>query len=451
MRRLLVLDVVGLTPALLAHAPHLGRLAARGGMRPLRSVLPAVTCPVQSTFLTGRPPARHGIVGNGWYDRDLAEVLFWKQSNALVQGEKVWQAAKRRDPAFTCAKLFWWYNMYAEVDVAVTPRPIYTADGRKIPDIHTRPATLRNDLTGMLGRFPLFNFWGPGADLRSSRWIADCAAAVEERFRPSLSLVYLPHLDYDLQRFGPDDPRVPAQVAAVDALAGALVEQAEQAGSRVIVLSEYGITPVRGAIAVNRALRQAGLLAVREELGHEMLDAGASQAFAVADHQVAHVYLQRPDLREPVRHLIAGLPGVERVEDGLDHPRAGDLLAVSAADRWFSYGWWLDDDRAPDFARTVEIHRKPGYDPLELLLDPKLAWPRLAVGWRLARKAMGLRTLMDVIPLEEGLVRGSHGRLTERPEDGPLFITSDPDLCPEGPVAAEAVKDLMLEHLFHVP
>lgn len=451
MRRLLVLDVVGLTPALLPHAPSLGRLAARGGLRPLRTVLPAVTCSAQSTLLTGLPPAGHGVVGNGWYDRSLAEVQFWKQSNALVQGEKVWQAAKRRDPGFTCAKLFWWYNMYAEVDIAVTPRPIYTADGRKIPDIHTRPAGLRDDLTRGLGRFPLFNFWGPGADLRSSRWIADCAALVEQRFRPSLSLVYLPHLDYDLQRFGPDDPRVPAQVAAVDALAGALIEQAERAGSRVIVLSEYGITPVRGAVAINRALRQAGLLALREELGHEMLDPGASQAFAVADHQVAHLYLQRPELREPVRRLVAELPGVERVEDGLDHARAGDLLAISAAGRWFSYGWWLDDARAPDFARTVEIHRKPGYDPLELILDPKLAWPKLAVGWRLARKALGLHTLMDVIPLDESLVRGSHGRLAERPEDGPLFITSDPELCPDGPVAAEAVKELMLEHLFRTP
>ncbi len=448
MRRLLVLDIVGLTPALLPHAPHLSRLAARGGLRPLCTVLPALTCPVQSTFLTGLAPAGHGAVGNGWYDRNLAEVQFWKQSNHLVHGEKVWQAAKRKNAAFTCAKLFWWYNMYAEVDIAVTPRPIYTADGRKIPDIHTRPAGLRDELTQGLGRFPLFNFWGPGADLRSSRWIARCAAQVEQRFRPSLTLVYLPHLDYDLQRFGPDDPRVPAQVAAVDALAGELIEAAERAGSRVIVLSEYGITPVRGAVPINRALREAGLLTVREELGRELLDAGASPAFAVADHQVAHVYVQRPEQRDEVCRLIAGLPGVERVEDGLGHARAGELLAVSAADRWFSYGWWRDDDRAPDFARTVEIHRKPGYDPLELFLDPRLTWPRLAVGWRLARKALGLRTLMDVIPLDDRLVRGSHGRPTDSAADGPLFITSDPALCPAGPVAATAVKGIMLEHLF---
>ncbi|HMR71408.1 MAG TPA: alkaline phosphatase family protein, partial [Rubrivivax sp.] len=365
----LVLDVVGLTPSLLAHAPHLAALARTGAMRPLQTVLPAVTTTVQSTLLTGLPPAGHGIVGNGWYFRDLSEVWLWRQSNRLVGGDKIWDAARRRDPTFSCAQLFWWYNMYADVDVAVTPRPMYLADGRKLPDIHTHPAELRDRLQQRLGTFPLFRFWGPAADIVASRWIADCALQVFAEQRPTLTLVYLPHLDYDLQRLGPNHPGIPAQVAAVDALCAPLIDAARRAGAHVVALSEYGITEVSRPVHVNRALREAGWLKVRVERGREQLDAGASDAFAVADHQIAHVYVRQPELIAPVARMLATLPGVEAVLDeagkyaaGLAHERAGELVAVSAADSWFTYYYWLDDARAPDFARTVDIHRKPGYD-----------------------------------------------------------------------------------------
>ncbi|MFO1128834.1 MAG: alkaline phosphatase family protein [Rhodospirillales bacterium] len=460
MRRTLVLDVVGLTPALLGDAtPNLARLAGQGAMRPLATITPAVTCSVQSTFLTGGRPGDHGIVGNGWYFRELAEVMFWRQSNALVEGEPVWDAGKRRDPAFTVANLFWWYNMYGRADIQVTPRPMYPADGRKIPDVHTRPAHLRDDLTRRFGPFPLFRFWGPMADIVSSRWIADCAQTVFSRFAPTLTLVYLPHLDYGLQRLGPDDPRIADALHDVDALCGSLIEMAEHAGAAVLVLSEYGITAVSAAVLPNRALREAGLLATRDELGRELLDAGASRAFCVCDHQIAHVYVRDAADIAPVQALLGRLAGVETVLDGdgkravgLDHPRAGELIAVSRADRWFAYPWWLDDARAPDYARTVDIHRKPGYDPVELFLDPALRAPRLAVGWRLAKRAMGLRTLLDVIPLDPFLVRGSHGRPTDRIEEGPLVISSQPDLLEpvtvDGIVAATRVKELILAHVF---
>jgi predicted AlkP superfamily pyrophosphatase or phosphodiesterase len=455
MRQTLVLDVVGLTPALLAHAPHLRTLAAAGGVRPLTTVLPAVTTTVQSTFVTGLLPRDHGIVGNGWYFRDLAEVWLWKQSNRLVEGEKLWEAAKRRDPAFTCAKLFWWYNMYATADFTVTPRPMYPADGRKLPDIYTQPAGLRDELQRELGSFPLFRFWGPTADIESTRWIARSALRVLERQRPTLTLVYLPHLDYSLQRLGPSHPSIAAEVAAVDALCGELIEAARRAGAAVVVLSEYGITEVSRPVHVNRALRRAGWLAVREELGREQLDAGASQAFAVADHQVAHVYVARPELVPEVAALLRVLPGVERVLDeagkreaGLDHPRSGELVAIADARSWFTYYHFLDDERAPDYARTVDIHRKPGYDPAELFVDPRLKAARLRIGLRLAQKMLGMRYLMDVIPIDATLVRGSHGRLTDRAEDGPLLITSEPELLGEGSVAATEVRDLLLDHVF---
>ena len=455
MHRTVVLDVVGLTPHLLGEStPHLAAFARAGSMRPLATVLPAVTCTAQSSMVTGALPSAHGAVANGWYFRDLAEIWFWRQSNHLIGGEKVWEAAARRDPDFTCAKLFWWYNMYSSATWSVTPRPMYPADGRKLPDIYSTPIALRDELQAKLGEFPLFSFWGPATDVSATRWIAGCARHVYDTRRPTLTLVYLPHLDYVLQRLGPNDPRVAKDLAEVDAVCGELIEHVRRDGARVIVLSEYGITDVRDAIHVNRVLREAGLLAIKPELGRDMLDAGASEAFAVADHQLAHVYVRRPERVPEVQRLLAGLDGVERVLDaegkraaGLDHPRAGELVLVAAADRWFSYYFWLDDARAPDYARTVDIHRKPGYDPVELFVDPTLWLPQLKVGWTLAKKAAGFRYLMDVIPLDTTLVRGSHGRLTDDPNAGPLFMSSEPDLVPAS-VAATDVKDVVLAHVF---
>lgn len=456
MHRTVVLNVVGLTPELLGEAtPNLSRLAREGVMRPLETVLPAVTCSVQSTFTTGLMPRGHGCVANGWYFRDIAEVNLWRQANQLVAGEKIWEAAKRRDPSFTCAKLFWWYNMYSAADYAVTPRPIYWADGLKLPDIYTEPAALRDELVFRLGEFPLFNFWGPNADIRSTQWIARCARHLYDTRRPTLTLVYLPHLDYNLQRLGPDAPGIQHDLREVDAACGELIDHVRRDGARVIVLSEYGITRVSGAIHVNRALREQGLVRVRVERGLEKLDAGGSEAFAVADHQVAHVYVRRPERVAEVKKLLEGLPGVERVLDeagkraaGLDHPRSGELVAIARADRWFSYYYWLDDEKAPEYARTVDIHRKPGYDPVELFVDPELPLPQLKVAWTLAKKKLGLRYLMDVIPFDTSLVKGSHGRLTDRKEQGPLFISSEPRLSPDPTVQATEVKQLVLRHLF---
>ncbi|MGB7097579.1 MAG: nucleotide pyrophosphatase/phosphodiesterase family protein [Xanthobacteraceae bacterium] len=457
MHPTIVINVVGLTPRMIGpDTPALQRLAAAGGgVRPLRSVVPAVTCPVQTTYLTGLLPREHGIVANGWYFRELAEVLFWRQSNRLVAGERIWEAARRRDPAFTCANMFWWYNMYATADIGVTPRPLYLADGRKIPDCYTAPRELRDELTARLGRFPLFSFWGPATSIVASEWIAQSALYVRRERKPTLTLIYLPHLDYVLQRAGPFAPQVPRDLREVDALCGEIIDDAGRDDARVIVLSEYGITPVSRPVDINRALRRAGLIAVREELGREQLDPGASAAFAVADHQIAHVYVAAKDRIAEVSALVAALPGVERVLDdttkaefGLDHPRSGELVALAHADSWFTYYYWLNDDKAPDYARTVDIHRKPGYDPVELFLDPAIRFPPLSVGWRLAKRTLGFRTLMDVIPLDATLVKGSHGRPTDDTADCPVLITSDAALLPPGQLAATDVKALILRHLF---
>ena len=459
MKPTLVILVVGLSPSLVGeHTPNLKKLSARGAMRPLNTVMPAVTCTAQSTLVTGLMPSGHGAVANGWYFRDLSEIWLWRQSNRLVAGEKIWEAAKAKDPDFTCAKMFWWYNMYSTADWSATPRPMYPADGRKIPDHYTYPADLHDELDEKFGQFPLFKFWGPAADITSSAWIARSTMHVMETRNPTLTLTYLPHLDYNLQRLGPalDDPQIHKDLKEIDDLCGELMEAADRSGRQIIVVSEYGITPVTDAVPINRALRRAGFVRVREEMGREQLDPGASTAFAVADHQVAHVYVRDQSRMADVKALIESLDGVETVLDedgkrafGLDHPNSGELVAISDPDRWFSYYYWLDDERAPDYARTVDIHRKPGYDPVELFIDPAIRWPMGAVGWRLAKRKLGMRTLLDVISLKDtGMVKGSHGRLTDDPADGPLVISSNPDLLPEGAVEAPKFKQLVLDHVF---
>jgi predicted AlkP superfamily pyrophosphatase or phosphodiesterase len=453
MRRTVVLDVVGLTRSLLGpRAPRLTELAS--ALAHVKAVTPAVTCTAQATYLTGQAPARHGIVANGWYFRDLGEVWLWRQSNRLVQGDKIWHVAKRRDPAFRCASSFWWYNMLTDVDWSVTPRPIYCADGLKLPDCYSSPPELRERFNRELGQFPLFKFWGPATSVESSEWIGRAAMAIEETYAPALHLVYLPHLDYVLQRAGPDGD-VASDLAQIDELCGRLVDFFRNRGCRVVILSEYGITPVRRPIHPNRLLRAAGLLAVKIDLGRDYLDPGQCRAFAVADHQIAHVYVSRPDDVPAVRRLFEHVPGVEHVLDqdgkracGLDHERSGELVLVAASDAWFTYYFWDDDARAPDYARTVNIHAKPGYDPCELFLDPALRLPRLAVAKSLVRKALGFRYRMDVIPLDATLVRGSHGRPTDRPEDGPMLMTTEPRLLRAETLDASEVQGVLLDHVF---
>ncbi len=452
-RPLVVIDIVGLTPSLLGeHTPHLNRLLADGFMAPLDGVFPAVTCTAQASMLTGSLPTTHGIVANGWYFRNLAEVWLWRQSNHLVQGEKVWHTARQRDKTFTCAKMFWWYNMYADVDYSVTPRPIYPADGRKIMAVYSAPSDLGTQLVDELGPFPMFNFWGPAADIRSSEWIAASARRVFDLHRPSLNLVYLPHLDYNLQRLGPEDPAIHADIQAIDRVAGELIDHVRAAGADVMVVSEYGIEQASGHVPVNQLLREQGYLAVRETLDWELLDAGASRAFALADHQVAHIYIQNPADVSRVRTLLERTPGIERVLGsaekpawGIDHTRAGELVAIAEPGHWFTYYYWLDPAKAPDFAPTVDIHRKPGYDPVELFLDPDLRFPKLKIAWRLLQKALGQRMLMDVIPLRPELVKGTHGRLPETAEAGPLVICSRRDLAQDS-YAMTDVKELILRH-----
>lgn len=398
-------------------------------------MLPAVTSSVQATYLTGKSPAHHGIVGNGWYDRERCEHLFWKQSDRLVRGPKLWELLRERYPGFTCARLFWWNNMYSTVDYSLTPRPIYCADGAKHFDVTARPLSIRDEIKAALGPFPFPQFWGPASGIASSRWIADAARWTEDRYHPSLNLVYLPHLDYDLQRWGPGDARISQALAEIDEVVGGLLDFFHERNVEPVLLSEYGVTPVSRPIHLNRLFRQKGWLQIKPELGRDTLEQGDCRVLAIADHQIAHVYVQDTALKRQVEDFLRTVPGIAEVLDeqgkweaGLDHPRSGDLVAVSDEASWFSYYFWEDDERAPDYARTVDIHRKPGYDPVELFLDPAIRFPKLKIGGKLAGKKLGLRTLLDVIPLDASLVRGSHGALAADPADWPLLVGRIPGL-----------------------
>ena len=424
MNRVAVLNVVGLTKAVLEHMPRLEKWAESRETVSFKPAFPAVTCTAQSSYLTGKPVGEHGVVGNGWYDREEAMVKFWKQSNHLVKGEKVWEGLEQ-----SCAKMFWWYNMYSSADFSATPRPLYPADGRKFFDIHTQPMGMREEIKGDLGPFPFPSFWGPNAGIPSSKWIADSAKWIEKKEKPGLNLVYLPHLDYGLQKFGPDAPEMDAEYVAIDEVTCDLIDELEGNGVEVLVLSEYGISKVSKAIHLNRIFREKGWIQVKDELGLETLDCGGCQVFAVADHQVAHVYVNDDAIAEEVRKVVLETDGVEEIRegeeiwgDGVGRERGGEFVAVSEEDAWFTYYYWLDDAKAPDFARCIDIHRKPGYDPVELFLDPEIKFPILKIAGFLAKKKLGFRGLMDVIPLDADLVKGSHGRDTVEEEEQPVAI-----------------------------
>ncbi len=332
LQPLILINAVGLTRKLLEHAPRLSQMASAGWVRSLAEVVPAVTCTAQATILTGRSPQEHGIVGNGWLFRETGEIRFWQQSNALLQAEPIYVTARKqaieRGRSFRAAKLFWWFNQGADVAISVTPKPYYGCDGNKVFGITGTPEGLCERLEAALGRFPFHTFWGPGAGRPCTEWIARAAAEVVASERPDLTLVYLPHLDYDPQRFGPSGCDMPRLVGELDDACAPLLDAARTAGARVWVVSEYGHCDVSRPILLNRVLREAGLLAVRPGPFGETLDTFDTRAFAVCDHQVAHVYAARSEDRDRARDVIATIPGVacireaeERAELGLDHSR----------------------------------------------------------------------------------------------------------------------------------
>jgi predicted AlkP superfamily pyrophosphatase or phosphodiesterase len=463
--RTLVINVAGLGEDLIAEIPSLAALGAKGVRLGLEPVLPAVTCTMQATLSTGEPPARHGIIANGLYFHDTAEVRFWEQSAHLVNAPRFWELGSRiadrglriekkkkpasanpqssiRNPQLKVAMLFWQQSLYGSADIVLSPKPIHGPGDKLIQDCYSRPGDLYARLAAgesllvpgtPRGPFNLMHYWGPMAGIGSTRWIADASLAVWREEKPDLMLTYFPHLDYSGHRAGPGSEAHRAAARELEPLFAALLAQAHEDGARAVVLSEYSFVPVRRQVAPNRALRQAGLLCLREVAGAEYLYPGDSQAFAMVDNQVAHIYLPKStdlaaDVRK-VKRLLEGVDGVAEVLDaegkaarGLDHVRSGELVALAEPDAHFVYYWWLDDSKAPPFARTVDIHAKLGFDAAELFVD------------------MATRS----IPLSAERIAGSHGLAPEGGPGGGVYLDSHP---PKSLAGRKAVRAAEVAHL----
>ncbi|MGY6648589.1 alkaline phosphatase family protein [Wenyingzhuangia sp. IMCC45574] len=453
MQQTVVINVVGLTSKILENQSLFISKWCRENkqLATIEPVLPAVTCSAQTTYLTGKWPSEHGIIGNGWYNKEQSEVQFWKQSNKLVQALNIWDEAKKHNPDFTCANMFWWYNMYSTADYSVTPRPQYWANGLKKPDCYSNPSELRDELQNTLGIFPLFDFWGPKTTIKSSQWIADASKYVSDKHEPTLQLIYIPHLDYCFQKFDADSEEVKKDIQDLDVLLQDLIQFYEQKNITPIVLSEYGISKVSKPIHLNRILRTHNLLNIRIENNRELLDAGASDAFAVADHQVAHVYC-KPELEEKVQSILENTEGIEEVLDvasqkerNVWHERSGNFMVIAKEEAWFTYYYWLDNNKAPDFARTVDIHKKPGYDPVEMFLNKKKKGIMLRLVGKLLLKKLGFRVLFNFIPLDANLIKGSHGRTNVDTMEKPVIIAASNT---KKEITGVEVKDIIMKNIF---
>ncbi len=431
----ILLSVPGLRGQDLAHMPRLQSLVGKGDCGELVPSFPAVTCPVQANMTTGAPPSEHGVVANGFYSREQQQVEMWTAANDCIARPQLWDIMRQHHPTLTSAVWFPLHSKECSADYVCTPAPIHNPDGSESLWCYTRPESLYGDFLEEIGHFPLQHFWGPASNIKSTAWIADSAVHAAKRFRPNLFYIYLPHLDYAGQKFGPDSEDAKHALGELDGEIGKLVDGFAEAYGEArplwLVASEYVITPVDHVCYPNRILREAGLLAVRDEADGEHLDFETSRAWALADHQFSHIFVRESDattIRE-VTKLFARQPGIAKVltRDDFDrydlsHANSGDLVLISTPNSWKAYYWWLDDDRAPAFARTVDIHRKPGYDPVEMF------WDAAAKG----------------IPLDATLVKGSHGAPASTSAQRGVLHSSERGVFVERPMADTDVADIVL-------
>lgn len=384
---------------------------------------------------TGQMPHEHGVVANGFYWRDRQEVEMWTSANECIQRPQLWDIMHEENAALTAAVWFPMHSKECGADLVCLPAPIHNPDGSESLWCYTRPESLYGDLMEELGHFPLQHFWGPMANIKSTAWIVDSAIYAAGRECPNLFYIYLPHLDYAAQKSGPDSEAAISALADLDNEIGKLIDgfgEAYQGNNLLwLVASEYVISAVNHVSYPNRILREADLLAVREEDDGEHLDFAASRAWALVDHQFSHVFFRDSDTKtiQQAKDLLSSQPGIAEVlgenelkHYDLNHPLSGDLVVVSEPNSWQAYYWWLDDSRAPGFARTVDIHRKPGYDPVELFWDP-------AAGG---------------VPLDATLVKGSHGAPAVQSNQRGVLLASERGVFVERPLADTDVADIVL-------
>jgi predicted AlkP superfamily pyrophosphatase or phosphodiesterase len=428
-----LLSIPGLRKQDLATMPTLSRWAGAGDQTNLVPSFPCVTCPVQANMTTGKPPSEHGVVANGFYWRGKHEVEMWTAWNECIARPQIWDILHRHDPAITSAVWFALHSKGCGADRICTPAPIHNPDGSESLWCYTKPTELYGVLRDKLGHFPLQHFWGPLANIRSTAWICDSAVLAARESCPNFFYIYLPHLDYAAQKFGPDSDAAARALVELDGVLASLVAGLEEAyGAQRplwLVASEYTIGPVNHVVYPNRALREAGLLHVVDGPDGETLDFTNSRAWALVDHQFAHVFVAEDADVEKVAELFRGREGIDEVLVGdqrshyeLDHERAGEVILISAPNSWQAYYWWLADDRAPKFARTVDIHRKPGYDPVEMHFD-------------MATKS---------IPLDATLVKGSHGAPARDASQRGVLVASEKGVLVGRDMADTDVCELVL-------
>jgi predicted AlkP superfamily pyrophosphatase or phosphodiesterase len=431
----ILLSVPGLRRQDLAHMPRLAALTAGGDQAELAPTFPAVTCTVQASMTTGAPPSEHGVIANGFYWRDRQAVEMWTTPNECVDRTQIWDTLHEQAPGVTSAVWFPLHAKHCGADYVCLPAPVHNPDGSESLWCYTKPEMLYGDFLAKLGHFPLMNYWGPLAGIKSTEWIVSSAIQAAEQFRPNFFYLYMQHLDYAPQKFGPESAETRQALADLDAELGRLIDGFAAAYGDAkplwLVASEYVITPVDHVLYPNRLLRQGGLLEVKEVDGGELIDFEQSRAWALADHQFSHVFVRDRDAVTiaKVKDMFTGQPGVAEVFEpkdapqyDLNHERSGDVVVVSEPHSWQAYYWWFDDARAPKFARTVDIHRKPGYDPVEMFFDPATRG----------------------IPLDATLVKGSHGAPANDPSQRGVLLSSQKGVFVEGPTADTDVAEIVL-------
>lgn len=430
-----LLSIPGLREEDVSRMPNLQKLVAGGDRASLVPSFPGVTCCVQANMITGVPPSEHGVIANGFFWREKGEVEMWTSPNDCILAPQIWDRLHDHDAAITSAVWFPLHSKECGADYVCTPAPIHNPDGSESLWCYTRPEPLYEELMAEMGHFPLHHFWGPLANIKATAWIAASAVHAARKFRPNFFYIYLPHLDYAPQKEGPDSEAVLAALAELDGEIARLAAGFGEAyqGERLLwlVATEYTIIPVRHVLYPNLVLRDAGLLAVKDDAGREQLDVAESRAWALVDHQFSHVFARDRNAETvgKVVELFKDAAGVAEVltadELGrydLQHDRSGDVVLVSQPDSWQAYYWWHDENLAPTYARTVDIHRKPGYDPVEMFLDPAT----------------------QGIPLDATLVQGSHGAPAKEPSQRGVLLSSERGVFVERPTADTDVAELVL-------
>jgi len=431
MKKLIVLDIMGLSKKHYDQIKpkNISKILEHGSVSSFQPSFPAVTCSVQASIFSGTYPSEHGIISNGYYDQILKHVSFWEQSSNLVNSPRIWDILKQNMPDFKSALLFLQNSLYANSDVVITPKPIHL-DDKMIMWCYSKPKNFYEKISESLGNFDLKSYWGPFSSIKSSNWIINSAKKTIETHKPDLLITYLPHLDYASQKFGPESNEFRESVIELDNLLGdflLFLDQDFKNEYEIMILSEYTFNSVNKSISPNLILRQHGLLATRRIEGKDYIDYELSKAFAMVDHQIAHIYIH-PGYEDEVYQILKTenlgtiLDSKLQKELKINHTKSGNLILCADTNSWFNYYWWDDVKYAPDFTFGVDIHRKPGFDPLELFLNFKT----------------------KQISHDTSLIKGSHGLISN--DDLPLIGTSFDSNIP-GIISVIEIKNL-IENFF---